>query len=142
MVTSIQTTKLPEKCQRLARKTTQLKERQPISSAPTLPKVHFQSIAVNTKSIFLPLGSARQQQRKSKRIAEGRRFQTIGYDGEVRSPLRDKKNTIVATVQRSKSAQTPSNKMRQQQQSLQKQKQSAEKENDLIICENIVLPAK
>merc|ERR1712018_540856 len=38
-----------------------------------------------------------------------RRFQTIiGYDGEVRSPLKDKQNTIVkqvATVQRSKSAQ-------------------------------------
>ena len=48
--------------------------------------------------------------RKSKRI-EGRRFLTIGYDGEVRSPLRDRKNTpSIATVQRSKSAQTPSNK--------------------------------
>ena len=47
----------------------------------------------------------------NKRYKRGndRRFQTIiGYDGEVRSPLKDKQNTIVkqvATVQRSKSAQ-------------------------------------
>jgi hypothetical protein len=54
--------------------------------------------------------SSRQHQRKSKRI-EGRRHMTIGYDGEVRCPLKERQtNTIVATVQRSKSAQTPSNK--------------------------------
>jgi hypothetical protein len=44
-------------------------------------------------------------QRKSKRL-EGRRHLTIGYEGEVRSPLREKQN-VMATVQRSKSAQTP-----------------------------------
>jgi hypothetical protein len=43
--------------------------------------------------------------RKSKRI-EGRRHLTIGYDGEVRSPFRERQN-VMATVQRSKSAQTP-----------------------------------
>ena len=70
--------------------------------------------------LFLFFSKRSQQQRtanlrKSKRI-EGRRFLTIGYDGEVRSPLRDRKNTPRgggtgnATVQRSKSAQTPSNK--------------------------------
>ena len=45
--------------------------------------------------------------RKSKRIEE-RRYLTIGYTGEkVRSPLKEKQN-LIATVQRSKSAQTPS----------------------------------
>ena len=49
-------------------------------------------------------------QRRSKRI-EGRRFLTIGYDGEVRTPLKEKKNILgPAKVQRSKSAQTPTNK--------------------------------
>jgi len=43
--------------------------------------------------------------RKSKRL-EGRRFLTIGYDGEVRSPFRERQN-VLPTVQRSKSAQTP-----------------------------------
>jgi len=44
--------------------------------------------------------------RKSKRIEE-RRYLTIGYTGEkVRSPLKEKQN-LIATVQRSKSAQTP-----------------------------------
>ena len=46
--------------------------------------------------------------RKSKRIEE-RRYLTIGYTGErVRSPLKEKQN-LIATVQRSKSAQTPAN---------------------------------
>jgi hypothetical protein len=44
-------------------------------------------------------------QRKSKRL-EGRRFLTIGYEGEVRSPFRERQN-VLPTVQRSKSAQTP-----------------------------------
>ena len=79
----------------------------------------FYDINIMTK-LFLFFSKRSQQQRtanlrKSKRI-EGRRFLTIGYDGEVRSPLRDRKNTPRgggtgnATVQRSKSAQTPSNK--------------------------------
>ena len=44
-------------------------------------------------------------QRKSKRL-EGRRHLTIGYEGEVRSPFRERQN-VLPTVQRSKSAQTP-----------------------------------
>ena len=58
-------------------------------------------------------GSSRarnNRQRKSKRIEE-RRHLTIGYSGEVRSPLRERQNTMpprVATVQRSKSAQNAS----------------------------------
>merc|ERR1719376_1655150 len=44
--------------------------------------------------------------RKAK--AGGRRHLTIaGYEGEMRSPLREKQN-LIASVQRSKSAQTPS----------------------------------
>jgi hypothetical protein len=43
--------------------------------------------------------------RKSKRL-EGRRHLTIGYEGEVRSPFRERQN-VLPTVQRSKSAQTP-----------------------------------
>lgn len=49
---------------------------------------------------------SKRQERKSKRI-EGRRHFTIGYTGEIRSPLKETQANIVATVQRSKSAQTP-----------------------------------
>merc|ERR1719412_196963 len=84
-------------------------------------------VKTGNKRANTPKGSA---QRKSKRI-DGRRFKTIGYDGEVRSPLRDKKNTpIIATVQRSKSAQTPSNK------SKVAKKKNEEKEND-IFCQSV-----
>ena len=44
--------------------------------------------------------------RKVKRAGEGRRYLTIGYEGEMRSPLKEKQN-LIASVQRSKSAQTP-----------------------------------
>jgi hypothetical protein len=52
--------------------------------------------------------------RKSKRIEE-RRHLTIGFAGEtVRSPLKERQN-LIATVQRSKSAQTPSKLTKLQQ---------------------------
>ena len=87
-----------------------------------------------------------QQPRKSKRI-DGRRFLTIGYEGEVRSPLRDRKNTPSSTnraknkanakVQRSKSAQTTlmNNKNCAK---IQKRTANDEKENqDEIFCQNV-----
>ena len=74
--------------------------------------------------------------RRSKRI-EGRRFLTIGYDGEVRTPLKEKKNTIVdrtAKVQRSKSAQTPSNPKKIKK----KQHMENDKENsDIAFCQTV-----
>ena len=74
------------------------------------------------------------KQRRSKRI-EGRRFLTIGYDGEVRTPLKEKKNTLVdrnnAKVQRSKSAQTPSNPKKV------KKKQLDDKENEIVFCQTV-----
>ena len=65
--------------------------------------------------LFFPfIGRTNGCNKKYKR-GNDRRFQTIiGYDGEVRSPLKDKQNTIVkqvATVQRSKSAQNASKKV-------------------------------
>ena len=76
--------------------------------------------------------------RKSKRI-EGRRFLTIGYDGEVRSPLRDRKNTpSIATVQRSKSAQTPSNKNKLHLNKKNRdEKEINQKENDEALCRKV-----
>ena len=76
------------------------------------------------------------QLRKSKRI-EGRRFLTIGYDGEMRSPLRDRKNTPNnATVQRSKSAQTPSKKTQLHLNKKDKnEKENLENEN--ALCRNV-----
>ena len=71
------------------------------------------------------IGRQTSNSRKYKR-SEGRRFLTIGYDGEVRSPLKDKQNTIVATVQRSKSAQTAINKK------VVKKQVSTNKENEII----------
>ena len=74
--------------------------------------------------------------RRSKRI-EGRRFLTIGYDGEVRTPLKEKKNTIVdrtAKVQRSKSAQTPSNpKKIKKKQHMENDKEN----NDIAFCQTV-----
>lgn len=53
-------------------------------------------------------------QRRSKRL-EGRRHLTIGYEGEVRSPLKERQNTpLMAKVQRSKSAQNPPRKHQNQ----------------------------
>ena len=72
------------------------------------------------------IGRQTSNSRKYKR-GEGRRFLTIGYDGEVRSPLKDKQNTIVATVQRSKSAQTAISKK-----VVKKQEVSTNKENEII----------
>ena len=72
----------------------------------------------------------RNTQRRSKRI-EGRRFLTIGYDGEVRTPLKEKKNILgPAKVQRSKSAQTPTNK------SKVIKKSSDDKENE-VFCQKV-----
>ena len=60
---------------------------------------------------------------------------TIGYDGEVRTPLKEKKNTLVdrnnAKVQRSKSAQTPSNPKKV------KKKQLDDKENEIVFCQTV-----
>jgi len=74
--------------------------------------------------------------RRSKRI-EGRRFLTIGYDGEVRTPLKEKKNTMLdrtAKVQRSKSAQTPSNpkKIKKKQ-----QMENDKENNEIAFCQTV-----
>jgi hypothetical protein len=62
-----------------------------------------------TRRTNTPKGRTTNGCNKRYKRGNDRRFQTIiGYDGEVRSPLKDKQNTIVkqvATVQRSKSAQ-------------------------------------
>ncbi|XP_059091466.1 uncharacterized protein LOC131887003 [Tigriopus californicus] len=59
--------------------------------------VHYDAPFISRK----PKGSDRKTRRH-----EEKRHLTIGYSGEVRSPLRERQN-IVPTVQRSKSAQTP-----------------------------------
>ena len=71
--------------------------------------------------------------RKYKR-GDGRRFQTIGYDGEVRSPLRERQTNIVATVQRSKSAQNASSSLNNKKAVTKKETSSIfnDKENEII----------
>merc|ERR1712113_688253 len=70
-----------------------------------------EAVKTPTRRTNTPKGRTTSNGCNNKRYKRGndRRFQTIiGYDGEVRSPLKDKQNTIVkqvATVQRSKSAQ-------------------------------------
>jgi len=49
----------------------------------------------------------RPNRRRGHHFKGERRHLTIGYSGEVRSPLKERANNVVATVQRSKSAQTP-----------------------------------
>lgn len=56
---------------------------------------------------------------------------TIGYDGEVRTPLKEKKNILgSAKVQRSKSAQTPTNKTKIIK------KHNEDKENE-VFCQTV-----
>lgn len=59
---------------------------------------------VHSDSPFISM-KPKSSDRKARRQDEKRHL-TIGYTGEVRSPLRERQN-IVPTVQRSKSAQTP-----------------------------------
>ena len=75
--------------------------------------------------------------RKSKRIEE-RRHLTIGFAGEkTRSPLKEKQN-LIATVQRSKSAQTPSKltKLQQKAESGNKNKTRRKQFKDSPYTEN------
>ena len=77
--------------------------------------------------------------RKSKRIEE-RRYLTIGYTGEkVRSPLKEKQN-LIATVQRSKSAQTPTkpNKVQSRFDSGNKNRNRRKQFKDSPYTENIL----
>ncbi len=60
--------------------------------------------------------------RSNKKNSGERRHLTIGYPGEVRSPLKDRQN-MVATVQRSKSAQAPLLSKPKRKSSIQKQQQ-------------------
>ncbi len=88
---------------------------------PKLEPIYGNVPNANVSSNKSKKNTARKTQRKNQR-----RFQTIGYDGEVRSPLKDKKNKMAsATVQRSKSAQTPSHK-------IQVNKKNGGKENLLL----------
>ena len=72
--------------------------RTPLKTKPSTPTVR----------ITTPQPSPKQSATKKAKRIEGRRHLTIaGFEGEMRSPLKEKQN-LIASVQRSKSAQTPS----------------------------------
>merc|ERR1712018_1067134 len=72
-------------------------------------KTNIENVKTPSRRTNTPKGRSTAG-RKYKR-GDGRRFQTIGYDGEVRSPLRERQTNIVATVQRSKSARNASSSL-------------------------------
>ena len=100
------------------------------------PEVADEPIYDNIEPVAIPkkqeTPKPKNAQRRSKRI-EGRRFLTIGYDGEVRTPLKETKNILgPAKVQRSKSAQTPTNKNK-----VIKKSASDDKENEIVFCNKV-----